>query len=105
MDRRTFLKLAAAFAATGCETSAPARKLALYAALDERTAGDVVGAFGKARADVVVTLLPVAAGSELATRIRVERASPKADTFTGGATAFHALLGSEGLLEPYASPG
>lgn len=121
MDRRTFLKLAAAFAATGCETSAPAptvtgsaapsatttpaRKLALYAALDEPTAGDVVGAFGKARADVVVTLLPVAAGSELATRIRVERASPKADAFTGGATAFHALLGSEGLLEPYASPG
>lgn len=121
MDRRTFLKLAGAFVATGCEASTPAptaassgapsgtaaaatRKLAVYAALDEPTAGEMVSAFGKARPDVVVTLLPVAAGSELATRIRVERASPKADAFTGGASAFHALLGAEGLLEPYVSP-
>ncbi|HEY6960185.1 MAG TPA: extracellular solute-binding protein [Candidatus Limnocylindria bacterium] len=121
MDRRSFLKLAAAFAATAaCDTSRPTptasgsaapsatggatRKLSLYAALDEATATEIVNAFGKARADVIVTLLPVASGSELATRIRVERAAPKADAFTGGPSAFHALLGSEGLLEPYVSP-
>ena len=120
MDRRSFLKLAAAFATAACDTSRPAptattsttasattgsaRRLALYAALDEPTAGAVVSAFGKARADVVATLLPVAGGSELATRIRVERTAPKGDAFTGGATAFHTLLGSDGLLEPYVSP-
>lgn len=120
MDRRTFLKLAGAAMASACDVTAPAptptaatqslappagvtRRLALYAALDERSAGELVSAFGRARSDVVVTLLPVAAGSELATRIRVERDSPKADAFTGGASAFHALLGSEGLLEPYLS--
>ena len=122
MDRRTFLKLAGACVATACTSTSPSptptatasaapsstigatRRLALYAGLDERTANEVASAFGRARSDVVLALLPVAAGSELATRIRVERDSPKADAFTGGPTAFHALLGSEGLLQPYVSP-
>ena len=49
-------------------------------------------------------LLPLAAAGELQTRIRAEKASPKADIFIGGDSSFHDGLGKEGLLETYESP-
>lgn len=127
-DRRTILKLAgmtAAVAACGgaspAATSAPSGTasaaasaaktaepvtgtISVYSALNESTNNEFFGAFKKAYPQVTVNVLPLAAAGELQTRIRAEKASPKADIFIGGSSEFHDPLGKEGLLEQYSSP-
>ncbi len=125
-DRRTFLQLAGATAAiAACESVAPApatrssaaaatttaatkppvtETLSVYSALEEPTNDGFFKAFNVARPNVKVILLPLAAASELRTRIEVEKASPKGDVFIGGSSEFHDALAKEGLLEPYISP-
>src|SRR5881409_2776501 len=121
--RRTFLKLAGATAAvaacggaTPAASAAPASSAAaataapvtgtisVYSALNESTNNEFFGAFRKAYPGVTVNVLPLAAAGELQTRIRTEKASPKADIFVGGSSEFHDPLGKQGLLEPYKSP-
>src|SRR5260221_13417247 len=119
-DRRAFLKLAgatAAVAACGGATStatasqaattaptaaAPAAPvtgtISVYSALNESTNNEFFAAFKKAYPGVTVNVLPLAAAGELQTRIRTEKASPKADIFIGGSSEFHDPLGQEGLL-------
>ncbi len=126
VDRRTFLRLLGVAAATpaviaACGGSAgapaavssasgtaaaakPTGRLSVYSALNESTNNAFVDAFKKATPGVEVDLLPLAAAGELQTRIRTEKASPKADLFIGGSSEFHDPLGKEGLLEPYQSP-
>src|SRR5438093_3886648 len=123
-DRRTFLKLAGATAAvaacggaTPAASAAPASSAAaataapvtgtisVYSALNESTNNEFFGAFRKAYPGVTVNVLPLAAAGELQTRIRTEKASPKADVFIGGSSEFHDPLGKEGLLETYKAPG
>ncbi|HEY3219037.1 MAG TPA: extracellular solute-binding protein [Candidatus Limnocylindria bacterium] len=124
-DRRTFLKLAgataaiaacggaattatpspAATAATAAATAAPVTgTISVYSALNESTNNEFFGAFKKAYPGVTVNVLPLAAAGELQTRIRTEKASPKADIFIGGSSEFHDPLGKEGLLEAYIAP-
>ncbi len=128
-DRRKFLKLAGATAAiaacggagTGASptptsaaaTSAAARTataapvtgtLSVYSALNESTNNAFFDAFRKVHPGVTVNPLPLAAAGELQTRIRAEKASPKADVFIGGDSSFHDGLGKEGLLDAYESP-
>lgn len=124
-DRRTFLKLSgvaaamaacgggatasptpgAASTATAAATAAkPSGTISVYSALNESTNNQFVAAFKAAVPGVEVALLPLAAAGELQTRIRAEKASPKADIFIGGDSSFHDGLGKEGLLEPYESP-
>src|SRR3954462_12701710 len=100
-------------AATPAPTAIPAAaavkpavsgKLAVYSALNESTNNAFVDAFKKATPGVEVEVLPLAAAGELQTRIRTEKASPKADVFIGGSSEFHDPLGKEGLLETYKSP-
>jgi iron(III) transport system substrate-binding protein len=76
----------------------------VYSALNESTNNAFVDAFKKATPGVDVDILPLAAAGELQTRIRTEKASPKADVFIGGSSEFHDPLGKEGLLEKYVSP-
>ena len=123
-DRRTFLKLsgiAAAMAACGGAATAsptpgvtstataaataakPSGRISVYSALNESTNNQFVAAFKTAVPGVEVDLLPLAAAGELQTRIRAEKASPKADIFIGGDSSFHDGLGKEGLLETYES--
>jgi iron(III) transport system substrate-binding protein len=124
LDRRSFLKLAGVTAAvTACggapaATAAPATAAAtakateapvtgtisVYSALNESTNNEFFGAFKKAYPGVTVNVLPLAAAGELQTRIRTEKASPKADIFIGGSSEFHDPLGKEGLLEAYLAP-
>lgn len=127
LDRRTFLKglgvvtVAAACGGAGTTTASPtgaataaatAAKTAepvtgtisVYSALNESTNNEFFGAFKKAYPGVTVNVLPLAAAGELQTRIRTEKASPKADIFIGGSSEFHDPLGKEGLLEAYQSP-
>src|SRR5688500_13313429 len=125
LDRRSFLKAAgivtaaaacggggtgAPPAATGTQAAATATAAAkasgtisVYSALNESTNNEFVKAFKAAVPGVEVALLPLAAAGELQTRIKAERASPKADIFIGGDSSFHDGLGKEGLLETYVS--
>ncbi len=130
-DRRTFLKLAGATAAitacggggavatatpsTAAATSAAATSaaaasaaaatgsLSVYSALNESTNNAFFDAFKKAYPGVTPNVLGLAAAGELQTRIRAEKASPKADIFIGGDNSFHEGLGKEDLLEKYTS--
>jgi len=125
LDRRTFLKglgvvtvaaacggaataptatPAASVAATATASPKPTGRISVYSALNESTNNQFVAAFKAAVPGVDVDLLPLAAAGELQTRIRAEKASPKADIFIGGDSSFHDGLGKEGLLEAYESP-
>jgi iron(III) transport system substrate-binding protein len=125
VNRRTFLAgvgvTAAAAACGGAPTAAsptptvagsaaasttpkPSGRISVYSALNESTNNEFVKAFKAAVTGVEVDLLPLAAAGELQTRIRAEKASPKADVFIGGDSSFHDGLGKEGLLEAYESP-
>jgi iron(III) transport system substrate-binding protein len=124
-DRRAFLKVmglgasAAALAACGggagtavATTAAattstavkPTGTITVYSALNETTNNQFSAAFKAAYPGANVDLLPLAAAGDLQTRIRAEKASPKADVFIGGSSEFHDPLGKEGLLEMYVSP-
>jgi iron(III) transport system substrate-binding protein len=125
-DRRTFLKLAGATAAVAaCGGATPAASptvaasaataatataapvtgtISVYSALNESTNNQFFAAFKTAYPGVTVNVLPLAAAGELQTRIRTEKASPKADIFIGGSSEFHDPLGKEGLLEAYIAP-
>jgi iron(III) transport system substrate-binding protein len=125
LDRRTFLKglgvvtVAAACGgaaapsaaptvaatATAAATAAPVTgTISVYSALNESTNNEFFKAFKTAYPQVTVNVLPLAAAGELQTRIRTEKASPKADIFIGGSSEFHDPLGKEGLLEAYIAP-
>ena len=129
-DRRTFLKVmglgasAAALAACGggagttavattaATTTAtaaptvakPTGTITVYSALNETTNNQFSAAFKAAYPGSNIDLLPLAAAGDLQTKIRAEKASPKADVFIGGSSEFHDPLGKEGLLEKYVSP-
>ena len=127
-DRRTFLKVmglgasaaalaacgggagtsAVATTAAGAATTAAAAKptgtITVYSALNETTNNQFSAAFKAAYPGSNIDLLPLAAAGDLQTRIRAEKASPKADVFIGGSSEFHDPLGKEGLLEKYVSP-
>jgi iron(III) transport system substrate-binding protein len=124
LDRRTFLKglgvvtVAAACGgaatpaatptvatSTAAATAAPVTgTISVYSALNESTNNQFFAAFKTAYPQVTVNVLPLAAAGELQTRIRTEKASPKADIFIGGSSEFHDPLGKEGLLEAYIAP-
>ncbi len=124
LDRRAFLKLigvtvavsacggattvaspSPTAAATAAPTAAkPTGRISVYSALNESTNNQLFDAFKKTYAGADADVLPLAAAGELQTRIRTEKASPKADIFVGGDNSFHEGLAKDGLLEPYTSP-
>lgn len=91
-------------AATTAAAVKPTGTITVYSALNETTNNQFVAAFKAAYPGASVDLLPLAAAGDLQTRIRAEKASPKADVFIGGSSEFHDPLGKEGLLEKYVSP-
>lgn len=95
--------LVAVLGTMGAGAEAASGKIVVYAALDEKVITEVARAF-KADKGVDAELLTIAAAGTLATRIKGEKASPKADIFVGGSVDFHAPLAAEGLLMPYKSP-
>src|SRR6266516_3109137 len=125
LDRRTFLKglgvvtvaaacggaatpspsASATAVATAAKTAAPVTgTISVYSALNQSKNDQFFAAFKAAYSGVNVDVLPLAAAGELQTRITAEKASPKADIFTGGSSEFHDPLGKQGLLENYVSP-
>ncbi|HEX9495784.1 MAG TPA: extracellular solute-binding protein [Candidatus Limnocylindria bacterium] len=96
---------AGAAATTAAPTAAkPTGSITVYSALNESTNDQFSAAFKAAYPGTTLDLLRLPAAGDVQTRIRAEKASPKADVFIGGSSEFHDPLGKEGLLEKYESP-
>jgi iron(III) transport system substrate-binding protein len=80
-----------------------AEKIVIYAAEDEKTTQALTQLFTQ-QTKIDTEVIRVPAAGTLATRIRAEKAAPKADIFIGGSIEFHAPLAAEGLILPYKSP-
>ena len=78
-------------------------KIVIYAAEDEKTTAALTKAFTE-ETKIGTEVIRVPAAGTLATRIRAEKAAPKADVFIGGSVEFHEPLAAEGLVVPYRSP-
>jgi iron(III) transport system substrate-binding protein len=79
------------------------QKIVIYAAQDEKTTNEMTRMFTE-ETKIQTEVIRVAAAGTLATRIRAEKAAPKADVFMGGSVEFHEPLATEGLVLPYRSP-
>jgi iron(III) transport system substrate-binding protein len=78
-------------------------KIVIYAAEDEKTTAALTHAFTE-ETKIGTEVIRVPAAGTLATRIRAEKAAPRADVFIGGSVEFHEPLATEGLVVPYRSP-
>src|SRR3981081_2149696 len=78
-------------------------KIVIYAAEDEKTTEALTTLFTQ-QSKIATEVIRVPAAGTLATRIRAEKAAPKADVFLGGSVEFHEPLATEGLVLPYRSP-
>jgi iron(III) transport system substrate-binding protein len=78
-------------------------KVVIYAAEDEGTTNALMKAFTE-ETKITTEVIRIPAAGTLATRIRAEKAAPKADVFIGGSVEFHEPLATEGLVMPYRSP-
>jgi len=85
---------------SGLQTGAQPRKIVIYSAIEEKVTTEIVKAF-RARTGIESEVLSLAAAGTLATRIRAEKAKPRADVFMGGSADIHAPLAKEGLLLKY----
>ncbi len=88
---------------TGVGPAAAQGKIVIYAAEDEKTTAALMKAFTE-ETKIGTEVIRIPAAGTLATRIRAEKAAPKADIFIGGSVEFHEPLASEGLVLPYRSP-
>src|SRR5690348_9721240 len=77
-------------------------KIVIYAAEDEKTTAALTKLF-TAETGIGTEVIRVPAAGTLATRVRAEKAAPKADVFIGGSVEFHEPLATEGLTLPYRS--
>src|SRR5262245_10225182 len=87
----------------GLGTAAAQGKIVVYAAEDEGTTNALMKAFTE-ETKIATEVIRIPAAGTLATRIRAEKAAPKADVFIGGSVEFHEPLATEGLVLPYRSP-
>src|SRR5262245_28137785 len=78
-------------------------KIVIYAAEDEKTTNALTTLFTE-ETKIATEVVRIPAAGTLATRIRAEKAAPKADVFIGGSVEFHEPLATEGLVLPYRSP-
>ncbi len=76
------------------------KRVVVYSAIEERVTTEVVRAFQK-QTGIEARVLSLAAAGALVTRIRAERARPRADVFMGGPADLHGPLAREGLLLRY----
>ena len=94
---------AVATLAGGRRPSAAQDGIVIYAAEDEQTTDALTKLF-TAETGIGTEVIRVPAAGTLATRVRAEKAAPKADVFIGGSVEFHEPLATEGLTLPYRSP-
>src|ERR1700746_3425476 len=87
----------------GAGPAAAQGKIVIYAAEDEKTTNALTSQFTE-ETKIGTEVIRIPAAGTLATRIRAEKAAPKADVFIGGSGEFREPLAAEGLVMPYRSP-
>jgi iron(III) transport system substrate-binding protein len=97
------LAAAASLFATG-KPEAAAGPVLIYAALDTKTANDLAAAFTKATGVEAQVALQLEQAGTVASRIKTEAGSPRADVVIGGNSNFHTDLAVNGTLDKYLSP-
>lgn len=80
------------------------KKVVVYAALDEKTTGDLAAAFKEATGYAAEIALQIEQAGTVSARIKTEAANPRADVFIGGNSNFHTDLAEGGFLQRYTSP-
>lgn len=80
-----------------------AADLVVYAALDLKTSRDIIKVFEEQTHLDVELALQIEQAGTVASRIKRERKSPRADVFVGGNSNIHANLAAEGFLQKYRS--
>jgi iron(III) transport system substrate-binding protein len=81
-----------------------AADLVVYAALDQKTPRDIIKVFEEQTSLDVELALQIEQAGTVASRIKTEAKSPRADVFIGGNSNIHASLAIEGFLQEYRSP-
>ena len=80
-----------------------AADLVVYAALDQKTPRDIIKVFEEQTSLDVELALQIEQAGTVASRIKREGKSPRADVFVGGNSNIHANLAAEGFLQEYRS--
>jgi iron(III) transport system substrate-binding protein len=81
-----------------------AADLVVYAALDYETPREIIRVFEEQTGLDVELALQIEQAGTVASRIKTEIKSPRADVFIGGNSNIHASLAAEGYLQKYRSP-
>lgn len=81
-----------------------AADLVVYAALDQKTPRDIIEVFEEQTSLDVELALQIEQAGTVASKIKTEAKSPRADVFIGGNSNIHASLAAEGFLQEYRSP-
>jgi iron(III) transport system substrate-binding protein len=103
--RRALLVMAALAAITGAAAAQEAKKVVIYAALDEKTVNELAAAFQAANPGYSAEIaLQIEQAGTVAARIKTEAPTARADVVIGGNSNFHTDLASGGYLEKYTSP-
>jgi iron(III) transport system substrate-binding protein len=79
-------------------------KVVIYAALDTKTANDLVAAFKKKTGIDAEVALQIEQAGTVSSRVKTEAANPRADIVIGGNSTVHGDLAAGGFTEPYLSP-
>jgi iron(III) transport system substrate-binding protein len=81
-----------------------AADLVVYAALDYKTPREIIKVFEEQTGLKVELALQIEQAGTVASRIKTEAKSPRADVFIGGNSNIHASMAGEGFLQKYQSP-
>jgi iron(III) transport system substrate-binding protein len=79
-------------------------KVIIYAALDTKTANDLVAAFKQKTGIDAELALQIEQAGTIASRVKTEADNPRADVVIGGNSNFHSDLAAGGFTTPYVSP-
>jgi iron(III) transport system substrate-binding protein len=102
--KRIVAILLALGAAASLFAAQSASKVIVYAALDTKTVNDLAAAFKQATGIDVEVALQIEQAGTVASRIKTEAGTPRADVVIGGNSNFHTDLAAGGLLQKYLSP-
>jgi ABC-type Fe3+ transport system substrate-binding protein len=102
--KRTALSLALLLFVFGRLFADDAKKVIVYAALDEKTANELAATFQKETGYPAEIALQIEQAGTVAGRIKTEAPNARADVVIGGNSNFHADLAAGGYLDRYTSP-
>ena len=102
--KRIALSLAVLLFASSQLFADDAKKVIVYAALDEKTANEIAAAFQKETGYSAEIALQIEQAGTVAGRIKTEAPNARADVIIGGNSNFHTDLAVGGYLDKYTSP-